>query len=222
MRIVVTSDTHSLHGQASLPSGDVLVHAGDMTRMGTLDELREFNRWAGTLDFRGIFVIAGNHDFCFEREHDAALRIVKNFRYLQDQAFEFEGVKFYGTPWQPLFFNWAFNLRRGKALREKWDLIPDDTDVVIVHGPPHGHRDLTSGGDRSGCQELAAALERIQPTLCLFGHIHESYGVSTLGKTTCVNASIVDRSYKVANEPVVIDLVKGATGWDANFVNEVR
>ena len=89
-------------------------------------------------------VIAGNHDFCFERDPRHCVRLLTNAVYLQDSAVVVRGLKFCGSPWQPWFCDWAFNLRRGQPLREKWDLIPSDTDVLITHGPPQGINDFTS------------------------------------------------------------------------------
>lgn len=65
-----------------------------------------------------------------------------NCVYLEDAGVELYGLKFYGTPWQPEFCRWAFNLPRGKACLEKWNLIPQDCDVLITHTPPVGHGDL--------------------------------------------------------------------------------
>jgi len=87
-----------------------------------------------------------------------------------------EGVKFYGSPWQPRFFDWAFNLDRGEEIKKKWDLIPMDTDVLITHGPPYGILDLTHEGEKVGCEELMKAVLRVQPKIHIFGHIHEAYG----------------------------------------------
>jgi len=55
---------------------------------------------------------------------------------VQDSSINIEGIKIYGSPWQPSYHDWAFNLERGEAIRKKWDLIPGDTDVLITHGPP--------------------------------------------------------------------------------------
>lgn len=41
-------------------------------------------------------------------------------------------------PRQPWFYGWGFNLPRGQALLEKWNLIPEGVDILITHGPPLG------------------------------------------------------------------------------------
>lgn len=75
---------------------------------------------------------------------------------------------------QPEFHNWAFNLPRGKSCLEKWDLIPNDTDILITHTPPIGHGDFCYSGVRAGCVELLTTVqERVKPRYHIFGHIHE-------------------------------------------------
>lgn len=217
MRLVVISDTHSLHEWVRVPSGDVLIHAGDITRNGTLEELEAFNDWLGSLDFRHIIVIAGNHDFCFESDNAAARETLSNAIYLQDESVSLDGVKFYGSPWQPEFFDWAFNLPRGEALKQKWEQIPGDTDVLITHGPPYGCGDQTFYGERVGCCDLAEAIKDKKPVLNLCGHIHEDYGTTWLGETFCINASFIDEQ-GIGNAPVVVDLLRAdGGGWKAEL-----
>ena len=92
-------------------------------------------------------------------------------------------------------------------MAEKWALIPDDTDLLVTHGPPQGVLDRTGDGRMVGCEELAArlpSLRRLQ--LHVFGHIHEAYGRVAQGSLTLVNASICDLAYRPINQPVVVDL----------------
>lgn len=206
LRLVLISDTHNLHGQLNIPNGDVLIHAGDITEMGKLDDLRSFNEWLGKLPHQHKLVIAGNHDFCLERQAAESEAVLTNCTYLRDSGVAIEGVKFYGSPWQPEFYDFAFNLPRGEALKAKWDLIPTDTDVLITHGPPHGYGDLTRQGDRAGCEELLKALQRLQPRLHVYGHIHEGAGTYRIGRTVLVNASSCDPDYQPTNRPIVFDL----------------
>lgn len=107
-----------------------------------------------------------------------------SYRYLQDEEMVLAGdgrsaIKVYGSPWQPPFCDWAFNAFPS-AIREKWDLIPSDVDVLITHGPPHGILDSNDSGFSCGCPELLAQFGRIRPRLHVFGHIHEGYGKSFL------------------------------------------
>jgi Icc-related predicted phosphoesterase len=85
-------------------------------------------------------------------------------------------VRFWGSPWQPEYLGWAFNLPRGEALAAKWALIPDGTDVLITHGPPRGIGDWLGQDGRGGCADLLTAVRRVRPLLHLFGHIHQDGG----------------------------------------------
>ena len=84
-------------------------------------------------------------------------------------------MKFYGSPQQPAFFDWAFNVERGPAKIGKFgERIPADTDVLVTHGPPLGRGDLCSSGLRAGCVDLLQHVQqRVKPKLHVFGHIHE-------------------------------------------------
>jgi Icc-related predicted phosphoesterase len=209
MRIVCLSDTHNLADQVRLPAGDLLLHAGDLTMAGSSEEVQEARAWLASLPHRHKVVIAGNHDFLFEREPALARRMMRDFVYLEDERVEIEGLRIWGSPWQPWFFDWAFNLERGAAIRAKWDLIPTEIDVLITHGPPAGHGDLTDRGERVGCVDLLAAVRRIAPALHVFGHIHEGYGATWEGATLCVNASVCDAGYRPINAPIVVDWPPG-------------
>ena len=189
LTLVLLSDTHGKHDTLVVPAGDILVHAGDLTDAGSLEELEDINAFFARLPHRHKLVIAGNHDFCFEREPEEARATLTAATYLEDEAVTVEGIRFYGSPWQPWFFDWAFNLPRGEALKEKWALIPPKTDVLITHGPPRGIGDLTIGGEHAGCEELLRRVRRLKPKLHVFGHIHEGAGLYRDGGTTFVNAS---------------------------------
>jgi Icc-related predicted phosphoesterase len=205
MKIISISDTHGLHGSLNIPDGDILVHAGDLTRHGTLDDVREFNDFLSTLPHPHKIVIAGNHDFCFEENRKACKEALTNCVYLQDQEVTINGLRFYGSPWQPWFYDWAFNLERGPEIRTKWDLIPEGIDVLITHGPPYGIGDLTVRGDNAGCQDLLEVVEKIKPDLHIFGHIHEGHGINSNVATTFINASSCDHLYQPVNPPVVYE-----------------
>ena len=205
-RIVFIADTHSLHPKVDLPDGDILVHAGDICMHGELEEVEPFTEWLGALPHRHKIVIAGNHDFCFERQPQEAQRKLTGCIYLQDAGVTLEGIKLYGSPWQPWFHDWAFNLPRGgEELRAKWEAIPADADVVITHGPPRGHGDLTEYGQRAGCADLLGRMEVIRPRVHCFGHIHEGYGVTRNEHTQFVNASVCSFLYEPVNPPVVVE-----------------
>lgn len=188
MRLVCVADTH-LYEPEDVPEGDVLIHAGDMLRRGTLEELELFATWLHAQPHRHRIVVAGNHDWCFVRQPEQARRrLGDGVVYLQDAEATIDGVRIWGSPWQPEFYAWAFNLPRGEALADKWALVPAGVDVLVTHGPPHGYGDRTWEGPQ-GCEDLRAALPRIAPALHVFGHIHEDGGAWTEGPTTIANVT---------------------------------
>ncbi|WP_372371198.1 metallophosphatase domain-containing protein [Candidatus Uabimicrobium sp. HlEnr_7] len=207
IKIVAISDTHNRRPQVTIPDGDILIHAGDITSKGALRDVRRFNNYLGELPHKHKIVIAGNHDFCFEREREAAQKELSNAIYLQDSEIVIEGIKFYGSPWQPWFFDWAFNLQRGEEIREKWQLIPNDTNVLITHGPPLGYGDTVANGNKVGCEDLLNKVIEIKPRYHIFGHIHEAYGITKNDHTTFVNASICTLEYKPTNQPTQIEYI---------------
>jgi predicted phosphohydrolase len=173
-----------------VPDGDLLVHAGDLCQTGDLDEVERAARWLRALPHRHKVVIAGNHDFAFaETPQRAREALGDGIVYLQDQAATVAGLRFYGSPWQPEFGGWAFNLKRGPAIAERWALIPEGLDVLITHGPPRGHGDRTRWGQSAGCDDLLARVRQVRPRLHLFGHIHEDGGVTEEPGTLLVNCT---------------------------------
>lgn len=208
IKIVALSDTHGMHKKISVPDGDILIHAGDLTGGGEIWQLKEFDKWLGQLPHRHKIVIAGNHDWCLERDSKVSKEFLTNCVYLEDEEIEIEGVKFYGSPWTPRFLNWAFLLDRGLPIRRVWDRIPNDVDVLITHGPSYGALDKVKGGKRVGCRDLTTAIERVSPKIHIFGHIHESYRKDTFDGVDYYNASVCTLDYKPINQPFVIDWKK--------------
>jgi Icc-related predicted phosphoesterase len=209
MRLCLISDTHTKHRElGALPECDVLIHAGDSTWTGELDKLEDFAKWMGDQPARHILAIAGNHDWCFQHTPELARRTLAAYgvHYLQDESVTIDGFKFYGSPWQPEFNNWAFNLPRGgPELVAKWAAIPHDTDVLITHGPPLGILDACPG--HVGCRALLKRVESLPKLkLHVFGHIHGGYGSEFHDGLMFVNASSCTGSYRCSNRPVIVDL----------------
>lgn len=205
-RLVIISDTHGHHEDVALPDGDVLLHAGDLTGRGSLEDLRAVHAWLARQPHPHKVVIAGNHDFCLQREPAVARAVLTACEYLEDEEVTVAGVRVYGSPWQPWFFDWAFNLPRGAEIRARWEHIPQGLDVLLTHGPPAGVLDVTSTGDAVGCEDLAEVVARVRPRLHVFGHIHESYGRVLRDGVHFVNASTCDHHYHPTRAPVVVDL----------------
>lgn len=210
MKIVCISDIHGMHNKITLPDGDMLIVAGDFTDTGKPNQLRAFAHWMGKQPHQHKVVVAGNHDQLFEENRHRALqnmRLECDFHYLQDQSVEIGGLQFYGSPWQPEFCGWAFNLPRGESLARKWKEIPNNTEVLITHGPPWGILDTNKNDERCGCEDLARRLDDL-PYLKLhvFGHIHGGAGKYVDASTTFINASVCTEDYAPTNPIQVIEI----------------
>jgi Icc-related predicted phosphoesterase len=206
VRLVLMADTHGNHLETIIPDGDILIIAGDISRQGELREVIDFNTFLGDLPHAHKILIAGNHDFCLEKRPEESRSCINNAIYLQDEETTAMGLKFYGSPWTPWFMDWAFNLHPGKALKEKWDMIPPGIDVLITHGPPYRHGDRSEQNERLGDKDLLEAVKRIGPRLHIFGHIHEGYGEYRVGETTLINASLCNAWNYIKNKPVVYEI----------------
>ncbi|KAF4131073.1 Calcineurin-like phosphoesterase [Phytophthora infestans] len=227
LRVVCISDTHGKHRNLrNVPEGDMLLHCGDFTNRGTHDEIRDFNDWLGTLPHRHIVVIAGNHDVCmdaveYDQHWDKAFRhkeyndpslsraLLTNCTYLENRSVVIEGVKIYGSPMTPPIPGraGAFNVARGFADQQHWAKVPADVDVLVTHGPPHGILDTTFTGLHVGSEVLMKeTMSRIRPSFHIFGHIHEAYGATRVGKTVFVNAASSTLLAKPRHAPVVLDI----------------
>lgn len=207
MRIVLISDTHNQHDGLALPDGDILIHSGDFSGRGRVDEVQRFMDWFGRRPHRHKVLIAGNHDFLAEKDPTAfAQMIPDNVTYLNDSGVEIEGLKIWGSPIQPWFFDWAFNRQRGAEIAKHWALIPEDTDILVTHGPPYGILDKTDDGKLVGCEELIKVVERIRPKVHVFGHIHEAHGSLVKDGTHFVNASVLNLRYMLVWEATVVEV----------------
>lgn len=206
MKLALISDTHCRLSEIEVPLADVLIHAGDATARGTEAEVQQFAKEFSALPHPVKIFVPGNHDYLFEEDPAAARAMFSGVHVLMDELIQIDGRSFYGSPWTPRFFDWAFNADRGEVIRKYWDMIPSKIDVLITHGPPYGILDKTKRGPLVGCEELLKSLDRIQPKVHVFGHIHEAYGMLPLSKTVFVNACICDRSYKATNQAIVVDI----------------
>jgi Icc-related predicted phosphoesterase len=199
MRVVCISDTHMQHKRLSLPEGDVLIHAGDITPLGDHNDLVKANRWLESLPYKHKFFVPGNHDWIFQRKPERAREMLTGATLLLDEGvvFDCEGRDWtiYGTPWCPTFYNWAF-MADEQTLAEKFKVIPD-VDILVTHGPPYGVLD-----DNKGSRALTDVLKDRSPKLHVFGHIHYAHGVSGAS----VNAAICDDWNRVTYEPIVVTL----------------
>lgn len=208
MKITCFADTHRCIEGLNIPNADIVLCAGDFCNSGSMEDVIVFNSWFSHLPCKYKILVAGNHDVCFERDPSLATSLLdKNIIYLQDEGIKIGGVKFYGSPWQLPFMNWAFNLPE-EDLRRKFEHIPKDVDVLITHSPPYGILDSVNGREHLGSKSLLKRVREAKPRYHVFGHIHDSYGKqinNTVG-TTFINCSLLDEGYKFVNQPVVIEL----------------
>jgi Icc-related predicted phosphoesterase len=212
MKITFISDTHNKHKQIThaLTGGDVLIHAGDISSMGYEHEIAQFCKWFDKIDnYNHKIFIAGNHDWGFQDNVEEIMQIVNSYKtitYLQDDWVEIDGVKIYGSPWQPRFFNWAFNADRGEDIQQHWNKIPTDTDILITHGPAYGKVDKVVGHyDNLGCSDLRDTINIIKPKIHVCGHIHTGYGYVCNEHTHFFNAAVLNESYNYAHKPINIE-----------------
>jgi predicted phosphodiesterase len=234
-KVTLISDTHTKHTQITkdLPGGDILIHAGDFMSSGYNPmEAVMFFKWFNEIDnYDTKVLIAGNHDRYMQDESEEARRLITDFyptiQYLEDEelALYFDGpngdmpeenVRIYGSPWQPEFYDWAFNLpRNGEEMKMRWDAIPSNTDILVTHGPAFGYLDIPGGQSiRVGCEMLRHRVDEIRPKIHVFGHIHGSWGHYYNGHTHFFNASVLNERYNYAHNPWTFE-------WD-NITNEIE
>lgn len=242
---VVVSDTHTYLKRVKVPDGDVLIHCGDHTFRGTYGEVRAAFKQLDRYPHKHKLAIAGNHDLYLDEKNFPDGSVFRSWEikrgpsvadllaefpgvtYLQDSEVTIDGVKFYGSPWSPWYYDWGFNFRANVIekygrypqvqhdrdhARETWAKIPNDVDVLITHTPPEGILDKANDDHKLGCPELRKRLRSLSNLrLHTFGHIHESYGqVDYLGEfpLTFVNAAICNIDYDPndLNEPIVVNI----------------
>lgn len=116
-----------------------------------------------------IVFIAGNHDWVCTK--DVKSLIPSNITYLFDETIVIENLHIYGTPWQPIFYNWAFNLPEAE-LQLAWDKIPTDTDILLTHCPPLRILDKGENPIHCGAASLLEKVKSLKLKTHIFGHIH--------------------------------------------------
>lgn len=208
VKIVLMSDTHDR--VCEVPDGDVLIHAGDLTMNGHPKNLRKVADWIRSQPHEHKIVIAGNHDAFLENAPNHAKYFLgPGITYLENEGCEVMGLRIWGSPITPTFYNWAFMADRGAPIRYYWDQIPADLDVLITHGPPRGILDQAvpySNSEHCGCDDLLKAVRTKKPRVHVFGHIHGGRGSYHLDDTSFYNASIVNEDYEPVHKPWILTL----------------
>ncbi len=213
-----------LHGHyPKLYGGDLLIIAGDLTARDTDEQHRDFILWISNhqkhdFPYKKIIYIGGNHDGFLDPKNKryGAIKTPEewNIEYLCDSGTEFQGLKIWGSPWSLTFpgINHKCTAFTGteKELEKKYDLIPDDIDILITHGPPYGILDKVKNRN-VGSLSLAVKIGHMEnpPKLWVCGHIHECYGEDfPIRSKPCriINASHVNEYYEPVNKPIRIIL----------------
>lgn len=212
MKVVIFSDTHFNPVPISLPECDLALFCGDCSFPGKRQEFESFIDWFEQQPAGQKAMTPGNHDWYCAREPVKAKEYAaaKGVNFLIDEGADLCGLKIWGTPYQPLFCNWAFNVTDYHALDNHYDLIPNGLDFLITHCPPHGVLDMTpinsfhSRPEHVGSGRLSLAIKRAEPRFNVFGHIHNGYGTRLMSTTTFINASICTEEYEPTNKVIIV------------------
>ncbi len=228
MKIAFFSDTHTLHKEWYLSlssetkndfnSAELLIFTGDYSDVGSYKDTEAFLSWFNKRPNKHKIMIAGNHDFFFDTapskrimfprtqfEIDEMLSRFDSIHYLENNSVIIEGLKIWGSPISKWFYDWAFNRYEGSEIQQYWNMIPEDIDILLTHGPAYGIQDAVKVGEPLGEKDLLNAIQRVQPKIFACGHIHEGYGKQLVGETLHINSSSLDGQYGPVNDPVIID-----------------
>jgi Icc-related predicted phosphoesterase len=200
------SDTHELHRDLDVPHGDILIHAGDLSMMSrSLSAIEDLNDWLGELPHSFKICVPGNHDYWLEK-NPSRRSLLSNATILVNETIKIHRLKVWGSPVTPLL-DGAFGISSAVDRRQLYSQIPEDTDIVVSHGPPYGILDGDfESGFHSGCREVLDAIMRIKPKLVVFGHVHGAYGLFQTDETTFVNAALFDAYGDLSKTPIVLKM----------------
>ena len=194
MKIYHISDTHTFHGLLKVPKGiDMVIFSGDCSNPRdpyvNEHEVRNFITWFTSLEIKHKIFVAGNHDTSIEKGLITKNDFEKHgIHYLENTSIELEGLKILGTPLTPSFGQWAFMKPRHKLDKIWKNLIEEDIDILITHGPPKTILDLSEDRMRKlefcGDKSLLNVIKQVKPKLHCFGHIPNCKGVINAGTRT--------------------------------------
>lgn len=212
--IVCISDTHTYHKRVVVPAGDILVHAGDFCGRGDPLEVGHFLDWMEGLPHKVKIVVPGNHDICVANDEEVRKEFAKSGIHLliDEEYIDYRsGLHFYGVPWTPDFYpdTWSFQYcQAGCTPEEIWNKVPDCTDVIISHGPPHGCADqiIPHVNQHLGSEVMRDCIHDRKDTLqgVICGHIHGGYGHhKNEDGVSIINAAINTEAYMPTNEAIV-------------------
>ncbi|KAG9098101.1 hypothetical protein FS749_004685 [Ceratobasidium sp. UAMH 11750] len=215
IRLVCVSDTHNrLLPPSYVLLGDIFIHAGDLTKSGTATELMRTLDWIRSLPHAHKIVIAGNHDTALAQPEELNRLDFTGITYLCDKAVGLiirdRKLRVYGSPWTPRSGNFAFQYPKESGAK-RWKSLPEETGVLVTHGPPHAHCDR----DGLGCEYLLQRLWEIRPKIMICGHIHAGRGVEQLewDRVQQLWESAVRKRKEVGWWDVVVTTLALIRGW---------
>ena len=221
MKFVCISDTHNQHENLVFDGteGDILVHTGDFSNFGNLLNVKNFISWFQEQPFPIKILIAGNHDVSLDKDlmkdHKAINEVIdtyvrqnSNLIYLDESGYDIDGIKIWGSAYTPGGSKqWAFQYFSNEEAESRWSKIPEDTDVLLTHGPPFGILDKYNG-ENLGCPVLFKhVMERVAPVFHCFGHVHNTHGFEKCGLTTFINSAMVLDDW-AGKPPIVFEIEK--------------
>lgn len=208
MRLVAISDVHNRWQKLVIPECDVLISAGDYSFHGEPHVVKLYHEWLNQQPAARIISGNGNHEEWveknFEEAKSIALTACPRVDFIEEGGVTIEDVNFWYSAITPWFNDWAYNRRPGPDIDKHWQLIPEDTDVLITHGPPYGVLDVVyySNGvpkERVGCWNLKERIKQVKPDIHIFGHIHGSHGEVHEEGVSYYNVAICDEMYSPSN-----------------------
>jgi Icc-related predicted phosphoesterase len=207
LKLTCISDTHKKHRQIEIPKCDILVHAGDLGFEKQIDE--DFFQWYSEQPARYKLFLQGNHDIQGQEYEYLIKQKAEKYDliYMHHNAIELEGLKFYGSNYSPRFGSWAWMKSRGLSMEQEWSQIPDNTQILLTHGPAYGILDTTAYGEKAGCEQLRDRIKNLtELKILIAGHIHEQYGICRKFGVDFVNAAMVDMYNRLVNKPIILNL----------------
>ncbi len=216
-----------------LEGGDLLIIAGNLTAHDELDQYLKFNHWFISQKYTKKIIISGNHDNLIEKgfvvnlDDNSRQSLIPifpfNATYLQDTGESFKGFNIWGSPWIKsssglLKHSKAFVVESDSQLEQKWEEIPDDTNILITRCPVYGvfddiydfvKNDTVNMGSIS-LRKKILSMPSLKLHVC--GHIHEHGGKQI--KTSLAifaNASYVNEKYKPIHNIIRVELCENHT-----------
>lgn len=220
MRIVLISDTHMQHRKLVMPEGDLLIHAGDFTNKGRKMDIKDFDDWLGGLDYRHKIVVVGNHDtetdiLAINKAGRVEIETIpENAVVLKNEKVDIEGLTVFGSPFtlDPFGIDWwAHKADTEEEMEQRMNNMQEGVDIVVTHSPPHGIGDINMDKSHCGSKSVRQSVEKGNPAVHVFGHIHEGRGLYQSKEVNCrtlfVNASSLPSPLKSGLcQPFILDI----------------